>query len=257
MASHPEGYVYVANETRNAMNVARVGVRIALKDRRPPFIVVDSCIDQIIVARWPGRLWTVRIVDSVTEDDEQTTGLMRPASSAGYIRAVAVDVMHEIPAWKLFGRFGEAVCAVIAQASALDPDLVHALVQHRDSSAGRAYSQAWSHWLRGINGFPGTGNLIGTPGISGFGGGSPINSGFSLIYRAVRERAEAVVGDSAFVHDEDGESSLEPTWGAAADSLLEAAMAFAAPSVSDENGRRIMSTAWHTVIGRSPPNSLT
>jgi hypothetical protein len=234
------------------MKAASAGVRITVESRHPPFIVVNSCIDQIIVARWSGKLWLVRIADAVTEDDERTTGLVRPVSSAGYIRAVAVDVMSEIPSWKLFGNSGEAVCAVIEQATSLDPDRVNALAQHRAPSAGNAYSRAWNNWLS-IKSEPAEmDDLTGTLRMFSRGSGSPINCGFTVIHRAVWDRAEAVAGDSAFMRDEEGEKYLEPTWSCAANSLLEAAMAFGAPSVSEEEDRRIMSAAWQRVIGLPP-----
>jgi hypothetical protein len=255
MSSHAEGYVYVADEVSGPMEAARAGVRVTLDKRRPPFIVVDSDINQIIVARWPGRLWLVRIADPLTEDDERTTGMVRPVPGAGYVRAVAVDVISEIPAWHLFGSSGEAVCQVISQANALDPDLVTALVRARESFAGDAYTRAWNNWLRVFGKPVQTDDLAGTLRMSNRGPGSPINCGFNLIHRAVWDRAEVIVGDSAFIREDD-ETHLEPAWSAAANTLLEAAMAFGAPAVSDDEDRRIMSAAWHRVLGPSPRNSL-
>jgi hypothetical protein len=190
----------------------------------------------------------VQVAEALTPDDDWV-------ASAGFVRAVAVDVISEIPAWKLFGDYGESVCAVIEQASALDPDRVNALVQQRDSSAGDAYSRAFNSWLRHKNKPALTDDLTGVLRLSNRGSGSPINCGFSVIHRTVWDRAEAVVGDSAFLH-EDGETYLEPTWSAAANALLEAAMAFGAASVSGDDDRRIMSAAWHRVVGHSPLNSL-
>ena len=249
------GYVYAADEGRGAMKAALAGVRVAVEDRRPPFIVVDSRIDQIIVARWPGRLWLVRIADPVTADDERRTETVRPESSTGYIRAVAVDVMREVPAWALFGSSGEAVCAVISQAASLDLDQVSALAQNRHSAAGDAYSRAWNSWLKSKNKSAESGDLTGTLRMFSRGSGSPINCGLSVVHRAVWDRAQAIAGDSAFVQDEEGEIYLESTWSAAAKALLEAAMAFGAPLVSENEDCRIMSAAWRQVIG--PPPAAT
>jgi hypothetical protein len=132
MDANSVGYVYAADVHSGAMKAARAGIRAMVENRRPPFIVVDSQIDHIIVARWPGHLWLVQVAEALTPDDDWV-------ASAGFVRAVAVDVISEIPAWKLFGDYGESVCAVIEQASALDPDRVNALVQQRDSSAGDGY----------------------------------------------------------------------------------------------------------------------
>jgi hypothetical protein len=249
------GYVYVSDATPEAMSAARVGCRIALPERRPPYIVVQSRIEQMTVARWPGRLWRVTVVDAVTDVDERANGLTRPLPSAGYVRAIVVEVIEEIPTWKLFGDFGRAVREVIAVASSLDRSLVSLLGQYRHPVADAAYSRAWNAWLAQSKRPLGSDDLTGTLEFSGRVCGSPINNGLSVVFNAVWNRAEAVDGDSAFVH-EDEETYLEPAWSTAANALLEAAMAFAAPGVSDASDREIMAAAWRKAIGPSPVDAL-
>jgi hypothetical protein len=254
MPSTVEGFVYVPDEDNGIMAKARAGARISLSDRRPPWIVVDHSIDSVLIARWPGRLWRVRIVDPVNDDDVRAAGAGKLLPSAGYKRAIAVDVVEEIQSSRLFGVQGEAVCVVIAQASQLDLAQAKSLAEARHPDAGKAYSDAWNTWLISVGGTSSHRgeDLTGTLGISAGGFRSPINCGFSVLHRTISIRAESLAGGSAFVIDEEGERYLEPTWSAASAALLEAAMAFGAPSLSREEDEHIMASAWRSVIGPDP-----
>ena len=94
-------------------------------------------------------------------------------------------------------------------------------------------------------------NLQGTLAIPAGGSRSPINSGLTVLHQTISNRAEKLVGSTAFVVDEDGNKYLEPTWAIASDALLEAAMAFGAERVS-ESDRQFMSAAWLSVFQEEP-----
>lgn len=249
-----EGYVY-SDKTDTVMAPARPGLRIAKKNRRPPHIVVSSTIQSLVVALWPGRLWRVRIVDPVTEADEDA------APPVGFTNAVAVDVLEEIPAARLFGPQGEKVCAVLARALQLDWDQARSFAKARHPDAGKAYSRAWSNWLLSVGvaspfrvdfmSVVDTSPLRDTDftGVLGTSAhpSSPISSGLKVLHRTIRDRAEETEGSKALIVHDDGEESFEPVWLTACYALLEAAMALGAPEVSAAEDRRIMCKAWNSV----------
>jgi hypothetical protein len=243
MPSTGKGYVYVPDEYDGVFACACPGAIIRLGERRPPWIVVDHSIESVIVARWPGKLWQVRIVDS--------DGVEQVSTCARYTRAIAVQVCDEIPVSRLFGEHGDVVCSVITQANHLDPILIPALANARHPDAGQAYSRAWNNWLIKLGSASESpeGDVAGTRGISGPEKGSPINHGFEVLHRAIWNRADSLVGSSAFRIDEEGERYFEPTWSSASCALLEAAMAFGAPTLSTAEDRLIQLAAWHTVFG--------
>ncbi len=246
MQSAAGGYVYVPDEDDGVLARACTGATIRLSERCPPWIVVDHSIESVIVARWPGKLWQVTIIDA--------EGVEQASKDARYTRAIAVEVCGEIPASRLFGEHGGAVCSVIARGSRLDLVLIQALANARHPEAGQAYSRAWNNWLAEVGSasdYQGQ-NLAGTLGIAAGGKRSPINCGFTVLHRAIWERAESLVGSSAFLFDEEGEQYFEPTWSSASDAMLEAAMAFGAPMLSGREDRLIQLAAWRAVFGGDP-----
>ena len=193
-----EGYVYVADEHEVVMTRAAPGARIELPSRSPPWIVVDHAIDSVLVARWPGKLWFVVDVDA--------NGIDQANPNAHYTRAYAVTVQRQIPSWKLFGDYGKSVCSVIAAAAQLSVDQVRMLANLRHPDADHAYSLAWETWLT-RQGFADVGESSvrsGTlaapaPGRSR----SPINCGLTVLHTTIWNRANMLVGSSAFIQDED------------------------------------------------------
>ena len=236
--SRNEGYVYVSDAEGGVLAQASAGARVSLPNREPPWIVVDHAVDTVIVAPWPGRLWRVRIVDA--------DGVAQVSAHANYTCAVAVDVLEELPASRLFGEHGDAVCSVLARAAQLDAIQANVLARARHPDAAAAYSRAWDRWLAAVD--PSSihrGDDLGaTLDIQAGSRMSPINRGFIIIHRTVSDRAASLLGPSAFIVDEEGDQWLEPTWSAAAAALTEAAMAFGAPTLCSEGDRIILTTAW-------------
>lgn len=235
-----DGYVYVPDSDPGVFAGAAGGAVVRKSDRSPPWIVVDHTIESALVARWPGRLWRVSVLDA--------EGIEQASAHAHYTRALAVKVVEEVPASRLFGEHGGAVVAVLSFASRLDVAAAERLAQLRHPEADRAYSRAWRRWLDRV----GSGSAHDAPDYSGTlaaGQGpsrSPLNCGLSLVYRAVWERAEVVAGPGAFVEDAEGERALVPVWGTAASALLDAALALGAPSVAAED-EAVLTAAWMAV----------
>jgi hypothetical protein len=234
------GYVYVPNTDVGVFAGATGGIVVRKPDRLPPWIVVDHGIESAVVARWPGRLWRVTVLDA--------DGVEQPSAHANYTRALAVKVVEEVPVARLFGDHGEAVVAVLSFATHLDVTMAKRLAELRHPDADQAYSRAWHRWLDRAGG-------VSDYSESDFGGTlaagqgpsrSPLNCGLSLVYRAVWECAEAAVGAGAFVKDDEGERALDTVWNAAASALLDAAMALGAPSTVSEDAV-ILTVAWKAV----------
>jgi hypothetical protein len=242
MAKPLEGYVYVPDVENGPLSRASVGSTVRLSDRCPPWIVVDHSIASVIVATWPGKLWRVMNIDS--------DGVDQVSEHAPYTRAFAVTVCGEISTSRLFGAHGDDVCSVISQAAQLDFAVVQSLADARHPAAGQAYSRAWHNWLAELDrdsDYQGQ-NLAGTLGIGEPGRRSPINCGLTVLHRVIWDRADSLVGPSAFLSDEESEPCFNPTWASASAAMLEAAMAFGAPLLSGREDRLILLRAWQTVF---------
>jgi hypothetical protein len=237
------GFVYVPDGDDGPLSQACTGAKVRLNERRPPWIVVDHQIESVIVARWPGRLFQVAIVDA--------EGVVQAGEQAPYTRAVEIEVCTEIPAARLFGKQGRRVCSILSHAGGLDVVDVQALARARHPDARKAFSRAWESWSAEINR---KSDDQGRTAAAALGSGrirqeSPINWGFAVLNRVIRRRAESLVGSYAFLIDEDGERYLERTWASASIALAEAAMALGAPMFVRTDDRMVLSAAWRSVFG--------
>ncbi len=238
------GYVYVPNINPGIMAGVAVGDIVRKPDSSPPWIVVDHTIESVLVARWPGRLWRVTILD--------TGGVEQASAYARYTRAIAVRVLEEIPAARLFGMHGEAVVAVIAAASGLNLSTARRLAESRHPQADAANSRVWHRWLASIGRaeeFAGQ-DLSQTIEVSSKGGAqSPVCGGTTVLHRTLWERAEALQGSTAFVEDEEGERTLSPLWALAHAALADAELALGYAVDLPEEDRLILTTAWRAAFG--------
>ncbi len=240
-----KGYVYAPDADPGLLATAVPGAIVSKTDRSPPWIVVDHSIESAIIARWPGKLYCVVVLDA--------EGIEQASACAKYTRAVAVQVFDEVPASRLFGDHGEAVSAVISFAAHLELPTARLLADLRHPLADQAYSRAWRRWLSGTGvgsareEYDFSGTLAAGSGPSQ----SPINCGLTLTYRAVWDRAAALLGPAAFVEDDEGERSLAPVWASAAAALLDAAIALGAPSIVTEEDAVILTAAWRSVVDQT------
>ena len=66
---HLHGFVCVPVFHEGPMAHAEPGRTVRISGRGPPWIAVDHQLASIVVARWPGRLWAVEIVDPIIDRD--------------------------------------------------------------------------------------------------------------------------------------------------------------------------------------------
>lgn len=254
-----QGYMYVARDEPGVMTGAAPGQIIRIASRAGPWLVVDHDLESAIVAKWPGRLWRVEILDRISEAEMEEAGSPL-AREVSYTRAAAVRVIEELPVELLFGSRGRAVCAIIAVADALTLQQAHALAAARHPDASAAQTRAWMGWLQSQS--PGDVPALRRPeherdfdGIVLMTGrhGSPVGKGLCVIHQQVCRRAEAICGSDVWVPDEDDDEGVwlgEP-WSGAADALLDAAHAFGAQTVAASD-HDVLAKAWREVVGPDP-----
>ena len=200
------------------------------------------------MARWPGELWAVEIVDPITVGDMKAANQVGLRADAGYIRAAAVKILHAVPVAILFGPHGEQVCAVIEAAAALTLSQATRLGESRHREAGEAQRRMWRRWLVREN-IPldrYSDDLDGTLAIGASRAGSPIGRAPRVIHSVVGRRAEALAGSSVWLvdaADPEGAWLAEP-WSTGSLALVDAALAFGAPDLVSIAEHEILVAAW-------------
>ncbi len=241
---HPDfGYVFVADkDVGDPMLAAAPGRIVRAAGRGPPWIVVDWDLSSVL-ARWPGRLWRVRILEAATKRDQAGRG-GEPLPSARYTRAISVRVESEEDVAQLFGESGAGVIAVLEAGLRLDRASAERLASNRNAGAAAARDRAWRTWLDRLgvahDGHP---DLSDTLKYGGAVGDSPIGDGLSALHDVVFERACAVGGESATASDEE-DSWLLPPWRGAFDALADAALALGAPDIIAPDDRAVLLAGW-------------
>jgi hypothetical protein len=244
---HRHGFVYVPLANTGPMANAEIGQVVRIPGRGPPWIAVDHEISSVVVARWPGRLWTVEILDPITDQDLKTAGQVGLRPDAGYTRAAAVRILQAVPVATLFGPHGEQVCTVIEAAAELTLARAARLRELRQRDAGGAQNRVWRRWLARENiPLDRYGDLDGTLAIGASKAGSPIGAAPRVIHAAVGRRAEAVTGPAVWRVDEDDPEGawLAEPWCAASVALVVAALAFGAPDLVSSADHEILTAAW-------------
>ncbi len=234
------------------MKGAQVGGIIRKPTAAPPWIVVDRSIAGLTVARWPGRLLEVEILEPSTE---------QAGPRATYTRCVAVRVNAELPVSSLFGPRGTEVLKVIERARRLSQDDVELLSRQYVVEHQSMYSAAWNTWLAplapdsihlGHSHFNTlaiyTGHKLEKVEV-GY-SVSPIGAGLLVISRIIYDRASKILGDAAFTIDEDGDECLDQRWSKARDVVCCAAMAVGAPELFSESDAAGILESWRVL-----PNS--
>ena len=247
-AQQPTGFVYVSNEEIGPMRDARAGATIRVEGRGPPWIVVDRDPAAVILARWPGRLWRVRIVEAATERDQRHVG-GPPLPYARYTRCISVAVEAEENIAVLFGPHGSSVVRVLEEASRLSRSQAEALAANRHADAAAAQDRAWRSWLQ-QEGIPDEvhDQYDGTLQMGGQKWGSPINGGLAVLHDTVFKRAQFVDGDAATESDEEDTWLVRP-WDGAGRVLGDAALALGAPEHMNDEDRAVLLGGWLRVFG--------
>jgi hypothetical protein len=238
------GFSYVPLSEDGPMARAVPGAIVRTPGAGPPWIVVDHSIQSVVVARWPGRLWEAEVVETAPE---------QPREGAGYTRALAVRIGRELPVAMLFGPHGEDVVRVIEAAASIEVAQAAELAARSSAPAREAFSRAWRGWLAKVA--PDSIHLdsdhTSTLAVHAAGTRSPIGAGFTVLDTVLMERAHTLVGDAAFIADDDGELFPAEPWDGALQALLDAAMALGAPALASDADRAILIEAWeHCFTGR-------
>ncbi|MFN9090343.1 MAG: hypothetical protein ACK5V0_02245 [Alphaproteobacteria bacterium] len=231
-----EGYVYVsADDTNPVLGSMRPNTRVGGVSDSPPWIVVDHSPQSVILARWPGRLWKVQILRKASE---------QPLAYAAYTRATAVHVIEEVPLAALFVHNGPAVVGFLNRVSQLTAAQVAALGHEQDEEATHIHSLVWDRWLAEADV---SSDLIGathtgTIAIGSKAPHSPVGNAPSVLHTQLTNLALHLVGDEAFVTD-DEEQYFTPTWATVAANLQHGLFA---AGVQD----RLLSPAERAVLSR-------
>lgn len=212
MGTAEVGYVYMPSDEPGLFDGVDSGAVVENPERKAPYIVVNHELCDITVARWPGRLWQVQVLDR-----------LEPQGHRGhYTRCFAVRVLTELKTQDLFGEHGEAVENVLSYAATLTLERAEQLSRHRHADAGSLQSQAWKRWLTSTQNVA-TVDASEMDSVLAAGNGrarSPIGHGLSLVFRGVWDAAVGQCGDSALAQDDD-ESCLVTPWAAAVDVMTQ------------------------------------
>ncbi|WP_232625668.1 hypothetical protein [Achromobacter deleyi] len=255
--SDRDGFWFDAADPSLALE--RTGSHVRLAHAEPPWIVVDQSIASLTLGRhWPGRLWRAR----VTQLGDMSGLVAQP----GYWRAAAIELLQPLPLALLFGPHGEGVLDILERIPGLSREQAQALGAGLPADGWDRYGRAWERWSADEDGreilppdaaanasSPSEWHGVLSASRRRGGAHSPIHAGFMQVHKLLRQRAEAVDGEAAFIRevDEDGEidESLASPWDRASDALLFAAMARGAPQYLSADDVEVLARPWRGVFG--------
>lgn len=237
-----QGFVYEAHDDNPIrLGAATIGQIITQEDV-PPYIVVDHHIDKVLVSRWPGRLWHVRILAAARD---------QPAAYAKYTRATSIEVCKELSPALLFGPEGDAISAIQDIIPSLTLAQIEHLARHATPEVEAGYDAAWKAWLEQTDPAH-KHSSIRYEGVLEMGNGpsrSPLGYAFTLAHTQYCNRVKTLAGSDAFEIDEDGDKWLRAPWSEALTTLLAIIMGKGAPHLFSEQDRIVMTAAWPHLQG--------
>ncbi len=231
------GYSYVADNDDSVMGLVQKGQIVRTEVRGSPWIVVDEAPTTAILARWPGRLWKVCVIEAAPDEDQ-------PLAYARYTRALAVKVIGEESPARLFGKQGDEVLNVLTRAAQLNRGVALELSSARHPEAPAAFDRVFRLWAdnEGIEiGYDDC--LDGTLRVGSMPHGSPIYEGLSVLHKIIFDRAKKLDGDAATTIEDEDEYLNQP-WQNADRVFADAALALGAPKFVSANDRDILLAAW-------------
>ena len=226
------------------MRYARAGVSLRLPNRGPPWIVVDFDLTKTIVARWPGKLWRVRVIEAANASDQRHAG-GAPNAQATYVRAICVHVMSAESPALLFGPRGADLLPIFDEAARLSRDTARNLASSRHADAAAAYDRVLRNWAQAANVAV---TSDGLDGVLKMCGGSPVNGALAVLHHLAFERARLIDGSAALIQEGDSVFLAEP-WATAAQVIGDAALALGAPDLVSDSGRDALVSGWVSVFG--------
>jgi len=228
------GYVYAPDADPGVMHEARDGALVRIAGRGPPWIVVDFDPPRIAIARWPGRLWRVSVIEAASADDQRPVG-GPPNDSVSYVRAIAVRVLNPVDPAMLFGERGAQILPLLDQAASLTRETAAALAAARDDNAAGAYDRAFRLWAASAD-IP---------------VGDDLDGALKTVYRLVLERARAVDGAAAVIETDDGNGLAQP-WNGAVQAMCDAILARGAVAASEEDREALLAAHARVFVEGGP-----
>lgn len=239
-----DGFVYVPDTEATAFDSVSAGATVRNANAGPPWIVVNHSLAAVLVARWPGRLFRVAILEKANE---------QPMPSATYTRAVAVLVVEELPTITLLGEQGAPVAAILGRIGTLTLDDALTLSAALHPSSAEIFSIAWRNWLAKVEG-----NSVyldedheDTLQIKVGNAVSRVGYALSLVSSMVFDQGRAVSGPAAIAVDAEGEVELQAPWSGASTALLHAAMAYGAPGLITQQQAAVLTLPWEAIMRES------
>lgn len=102
------GFVCVCRDDASLFANAQSGSIVRIENRGPPWIVVNHELATAVITSWPVRIWRASVIEAASEADQVSVG-GAPKRSAGYTRAISVEIGEEVPPGELFGPNGAAI----------------------------------------------------------------------------------------------------------------------------------------------------
>ncbi len=229
------GYVYESEDKPGPFETAHIGEIVANPTPEPPWLVVSHTLQDVTVARWPGRLWLAQVIER-----------LEPQNHRGhYTRSIAVKLLKEMKTAHLFGLHGKDIEEILRYAKNLTPDDAEHLSTYSSEQARQLQEKGWNSWMHQTQGAEPSqnGHMIGVVAAGNGRSRSPIGHGLSLIHTCVWEAAKSSVGDVAFEEDEE-ECWLISPWSEAVGELMNAAWALGAPDLFTPEERERLLHAW-------------
>jgi hypothetical protein len=243
------GFVYTSEDETGPMREAQIGRDIQVEGRGPPWIVVCEAPETVIVVRWPGRLWKVKILEAATAYDQLNHG-GTPNSYARYTRALSVRILTEENPAIFFGPNGCEIVQILDRVQRLTVPEAQYLSLIRPTSAADAYDRVLRRWCKAEDvSLDYEGSLDGFLGVGPMFNRSPIGDGLSVVSDTLTKRAITLDGPTALQADDEDETNLTEPWGGALAVLLDAALALGSPDVVTGEERGILLSPWMDFVG--------
>ncbi|AZS51723.1 hypothetical protein DM558_13520 [Entomomonas moraniae] len=210
MTSTIYGFIYDDLTEQNALQLSDVGKK--LNTTIVPWRVYED-VANIIVNHWPGNLWFVQVIQAFSISNE------------GYLPAIAIKPIKQLPCSLLFGLQGEGICQLLDKIKRLTLLKVEELARFANPISDRAYANAWNCWLKKATKLTmhHDADHSSTLAIGFAEESSPIYSGFLAVDYLLRQRACELVGKDGSKHDMDSIYQAA-TWRKACNALLYIAM---------------------------------
>lgn len=228
------GFIYQSDDKMERFAGAKDGDVISNPDDQPPWIVVSNSLQDVTVARWPGRLWLAQVLRK-----------LEPQGHRGnYVRCISVRLIRELSPHHLFGQHGEAVSRVLDYARKLSLAQAEQLAAERHDEAEQLAGEGWHRWQETVKKTPSDRSddmrrvLVAANNLR-----APTDYALSVAHSCVWEAARNAVGNAAFEEDDDEAWMITP-WSEAFCAIAEAIWALGSPELFSDEEIQTLTQAW-------------